>query len=92
MLKKKSFGISFVFQDVRADEEAAQVPLLPRRDVDVHQLSGQLDAADHALSLSEKLGGLHHQTAGLPVRPGRRLPVLVRLLAAERKWRAANKP
>ena len=71
---------------MRTGQETGKVPILPRHHVDVHQLSGQLDAADHALPVSQELGGLHHQTTGLPVGPGRRLPVLVRLLASERKY------
>ena len=67
---------------MRAGEEIGEMPLLPRRDVDVYQLSGQFDAADHPLRMSQKLGGLHHQATGLPVPPGRRLPVLVRLLSS----------
>ena len=70
---------------MRTGEKVAEMPFLSRRDLDVHQLPGQFDAAGDALQLPEEFRRLHHQEAGVPVGTGRRLPVFFRLLSSKRK-------
>ncbi|KAJ1532015.1 hypothetical protein ONE63_000649 [Megalurothrips usitatus] len=65
-------------QDVRARQEAAQVPVLPRRDVDAHD--GQRHGAGGALPLPPQLRRLPGQAPG----PRRQIQVLVRLQPAKR--------
>lgn len=70
---------------VRAHQDVAQVPLLPRHGVDVAQRRKR-DATDRPLSLSQGFGRLSVEEASVPDRVQTdRVPILVRVFSAERK-------
>jgi len=71
---------------VRAHQDVAQMSLLPRHGVDTAQ-RGKRYATDGPLSLSQGFGRLPAEAANVPDRVQTdRLPVLVRMLPAERKY------
>ena len=70
---------------MRAYQASEAVQVLQGRDVDVHHVPGQHDAAGDALPLPEELGRIPHQEARLRDRDRHGIPVLVRVLAANGK-------
>lgn len=73
---------SCYYADLRTGENTQEVQVLPRRDVDVHLVSGQQHAANHALQVSPQFRGLPYQKARLPdcIRNG--IPIQLCLFAA----------
>lgn len=77
---------------VRADQDVAQVPLLPRHGLDTAQ-RGQRHAANGPLPLSQGFGRVSAEAPCVPV-PGHqadRVSVRVRVLPAKRKYRPSSR-
>lgn len=58
--------------------------------MDQHRVPGQLDAAGHALPVSEELRGLSRKTPRLPDRCRTRISVQLRLLTTNGKFEFLN--